>query len=113
MLSRYPEFADKCDCAKLDGKEWSLLLKYRLRFAEKCEWDKLNGEDWKFLLTERPQFVDKCDWSKLTKENVLHVLCNHPELQKYCPNELCPTEDELKEAEKGIFKRPWFTRPEW
>ena len=59
----------ECDWEKLDGENWSCLLKHQPLFAGKCDWEKLDGWNWSCLLEDNPQFADKCDWEKLDGEN--------------------------------------------
>ena len=61
----YYQFADHCDWGKLDGFDWSLLLRDQPQFADHCDWLKLSGEDWSLLLSDKPKLADHCDWSKL------------------------------------------------
>jgi hypothetical protein len=41
ILSRRPEFADRCDWSKLKPLAWRQLLMRQLQFADKC--DKWEG----------------------------------------------------------------------
>ena len=65
LLSKQPQFADKCNWDKLEGWDWNLLLQKQPQFSDKCNWGKLDGSSWSWLLQEQPQFSDKCDWNKL------------------------------------------------
>jgi len=49
------EYTEK-DWKKLDGWNWSELLRERPKFAKYCDWKKLNRYDWSELLRKRPQF---------------------------------------------------------
>lgn len=42
-----------------NGKEWADLLSEYPEFADKCDWAKLSDEDWTTLLEKQPQFADK------------------------------------------------------
>ena len=36
-------------------------------YTEK-DWEKLDGWDWSYLLKEQPKFAKHCDWKKLNRE---------------------------------------------
>ena len=46
----------KEDWKKLNGNDWSWLLRWQPKFSKHCDWNKLNGLDWYRLLIEQPQF---------------------------------------------------------
>ena len=54
-MRTYEEYTEK-DWKKLDGYNWSGLLRGQPKFAKYCEWKKLNGWDWSGLLREQPKF---------------------------------------------------------
>ena len=49
----------------LSGSDWVRLLSKKPQFADKCEWHKLTGKQWSDLLLKQPQFVIKCDLNKI------------------------------------------------
>lgn len=79
LLVVLPQFARKCDWAKLHGGQWAFLLSKRPRFADKCDWAKLDGGDWADLLSKQPQFADKCDWAKLEGSHWAALLGAQPQ----------------------------------
>ena len=46
---------------QLDGFAWARILSRRPEFADRCDWSKLKPLAWLQLLMRRPQFTDKCD----------------------------------------------------
>ena len=54
-MRTYEEYTEK-DWEKLEGYDWSGLLRERPKFAKYCDWKKLNRYDWSELLRKRPQF---------------------------------------------------------
>ena len=52
----------------------------------KEDWSKLNGSDWSRLLREQPQFSEHCTekyWSKLDGTDWSQLLREQPQLKKY------------------------------
>jgi hypothetical protein len=46
ILSRRPEFADRCDWSKLKPLAWRQLLMRQPQFADKCDkWDEMRSFD--------------------------------------------------------------------
>ena len=84
LIKVRPEFADKCDWGKLDGRSWAKLLTARPEFADKCDWGKLDGYRWTELLETQPQFADKCDWGKLDGYNWRELLKVQPQFADKC-----------------------------
>ena len=68
LLREQPKFAKYCDWKKFNGYNWSCLLREQPKFAKYCDWKKLDGCDWSCLLRERPKFAKYCDWKKLNRE---------------------------------------------
>ena len=57
LLSKKPQFADKCDCNEIiDDNGTKITVSY---------WHKLTGKNWIDLLKKQPQFVVKCNWNKI------------------------------------------------
>ena len=52
------------DLEKLNGSDWSNLLTKQPQFADKCPWDKFEAQDWTSLLKIQPQFF-KMDFHSL------------------------------------------------
>ena len=67
VLQYHPQFADKCNWAKLCGKTLVNVLKRHPQLAVqyKCPWENLDSCDWAELLSSQPQFVDKCPLDEL------------------------------------------------
>ena len=84
LLSKQPQFADKCNWDKLEGWDWNLLLQKQPQFSDKCNWGKLDGSSWSWLLQEQPQFFDKCAWSKLDGWNWRLLLEKQPQFSDKC-----------------------------
>ena len=66
-LCKHPQFADKCDWEKLDGENWSCLLKHQPLFAGKCDWSKLNSFHQKTLITRHPQLIKYVTFSDIAE----------------------------------------------
>ena len=79
----YEQFTDNCDWSKLNGYDWSYLLRAQPQFVDCCDWDKLIGRDWSRLLEFRPQFSYRCDWDKLTDLDWSNLLEIQPQLASY------------------------------
>jgi hypothetical protein len=43
------------------GFAWARILSRRPEFADRCDWSKLKPLAWRQLLMRQPQFADKCD----------------------------------------------------
>ncbi len=78
QLRVQPQFSDKCDWGKLDGKDWCSLLRERPEFADKCDWSKLSYEDWSHLIGWLPQFADRCKCSSSLSPEEREALLNRP-----------------------------------
>ena len=66
LLAERPQFADRCDFAKLGHTAWAVLLKSQPQFADKCGcWGEMDGWHLTQLLKSQPQLADKCDMAKL------------------------------------------------
>ena len=72
------------ELSKLDGNDWSYLLRKRPQLAYQCDWSKLDGWDWSYLLREQPQLADQCDWSKLDGYDWSYLLREQPQLADQC-----------------------------
>ena len=46
---------------QLGGFAWARILSRRPEFADRCDWSKLKPLAWRQLLMRQPQFADKCD----------------------------------------------------
>lgn len=68
ILSRQPQFADKCKKWKNFGtKEWVKILRSQPQFADRCDkWSAFTESQWHGLLLDQPQFADRLDQSQLT-----------------------------------------------
>jgi hypothetical protein len=50
----------------LGGFAWVRILSRRPEFADRCDWSKLKPLAWRQLLMRQPQFADKCDkWDEM------------------------------------------------
>ena len=48
------------------GFAWARILSRRPEFADRCDWSKLKPLAWRQLLMRQPQFADKCDkWEEM------------------------------------------------
>jgi len=47
------------------------------------ELNKLDGWDWSYLLREQPQLADRCDFSKLSGWDWSWLLCEQPQLKRF------------------------------
>ena len=103
LLSKKPQFADKCDYNeiiddngakttvsywhKLTGVNWTVLLKKQPQFIEKCDWNKLHLVEWyRFLhkLLKKRENVDKIEINKLPANIAVVFLIQYPDLvEKY------------------------------
>ena len=92
-----------CDWSKLDGRDWSWLLSKQPQFADKCDcWDEFESDDALFLLLNQPQFIDECnlygdEWSTL--------LSKHPQLAAKCD---CWDEFESEDWRFLLSNQPQF-----
>ena len=51
---------------QLGGFAWARILSRRPEFADRCDWSKLKPLAWIQLLRRQPQFADKCDkWDEM------------------------------------------------
>ena len=68
----------------LSGSDWVRLLSKKPQFADKCNWNKLTGTYWAKLLKKQPQFVVKCDWNKIYRDSLafFNVLNNRALIDK-------------------------------
>ena len=68
----------------LSGSDWVRLLSKKPQFADKCEWHKLTGKQWSDLLLKQPQFADKCNkWDEFDEDEKEALLDAQPQLAKY------------------------------
>jgi hypothetical protein len=86
FLRSNPQYAyllTEATWSKMDGLDWSSLLRFQPQFSSKCDWSKLDGLDWRALLRVRPQFSSKCDWSKLDGYDWSSLLIKQPQLSTF------------------------------
>ena len=75
----------------LTGSDWVRLLSKKPQFADKCDkWDEFKDHYWAHLLEEQPQFADKCDkWNEFDLNRFFfgsswgEVLAKQPQLIEY------------------------------
>ena len=71
LLSKKPQFTDKCDCCKISN---ALIEGTTVSY-----WHKLTAKQWCDLLMKQPQFIDKCDWSKMHRGYFEQIFNKYPD----------------------------------
>ena len=62
LIVAKPEMAEKfTNWDQLGGFAWARILSRRPEFADRCDWTKLKPLAWRQLLIRQPQFANKCD----------------------------------------------------
>ena len=62
LIVAKPEMAEHfTSWDQLGGFSWARILSRRPEFADRCDWSKLKPLAWQQLLMRQPQFADKCD----------------------------------------------------
>ena len=87
LLRKHPRIFERLDLKKMSGKFWSGLLREQPQFAAFCVWEKLNGWHWCELLREHPEFADHCVWEKLSGEFWCSLLMCQPQFAEKCSME--------------------------
>ena len=62
-----PEMAERfTGWDQFGGFAWGWILSRRPEFADRCDWSKLKPLAWIQLLRQQPQFAEKCDkWDEM------------------------------------------------
>ena len=103
LLQSQPQFADRCDWARLSmtdmewtrllssrpqlanyltGEAWTLVITKNPDMANSSNLVKLSGKDWAVLLARRPEFADKCPYEKLSFPEIVRLFASAPEAIK-------------------------------
>lgn len=69
LCNGHEQFIQHCDWTKLRGYH--------------CDLSKLNGEDWSNILREQPHLAEHCDWSMLSDDNWSRLLEKQPHFEKH------------------------------
>jgi len=78
---------------RINGEDWARILTKYPQFADKCDWSEFTNVDWVELLRERPEFVELCKnehwksrmWEILDERDWSLLLDAQPQLAKYKP----------------------------
>ncbi len=104
-------FADKCDWSKLDGGDWSKLLKTHPQFKTNIPFEKLSDWDWGRLLPDFPEYAALCPADKRTDwADFIAAHPDHPALKDFDFSKIEEWEwdDLLKKQPKLLEKYPDF-----
>lgn len=103
LLLAQPQFADRCDWARLrmtdmewtrllssrpqlanylTGEAWTLVITKNPDMANSSNLVKLSGKDWAVLLARRPEFADKCPYEKLSFPEIVRLFASAPQAIK-------------------------------
>ena len=103
LLLAQPQFADRCDWARLSmtdmewtrllssrpqlanyltGEAWTLVITKNPDMANSSNLVKLSGKDWAVLLARRPEFADKCPYEKLSFPEIVRLFVSAHEAIK-------------------------------
>ena len=103
LLSKRPEFAEKCTCWEwFDVNDWLRLVSSQRCFDDHCPWDKIPCDtfyDWKGLVLKRPDLAERCPWDIMTEADAEDILAEHPEWGSRFPERL---------QSVGLEKEPSF-----
>lgn len=104
-------FADKCDWSKLDGGDWSKLLKTHPQFKANIPFEELSDWDWGRLLPDFPEYAHLCPNDKRTDwADFIAAHPDHPALKDFDFSKIEEWEwdDLLKKQPKLLEKYPDF-----
>ena len=104
-------FADKCDWSKLDGGDWSKLLKTHPQFKANIPFEELSDWDWGRLLPDFPEYAALCPVDKRTDwADFIAAHPDHPALKDFDFSKIEEWEwdDLLKKQPKLLEKYPDF-----
>jgi len=109
LITHQPQFVDRCDWTRLEGNDWTNLIRdneglafyacekglpsyawtwlvtlFPHLFCKRVDWSVIESRDWEDVLRCQPTFAVHCDFAKLEPIHLLRILERNPHLHTCC-----------------------------